>query len=875
MNYQSTNELRRSFLDFFRGKGHSIVPCASLVPIEDPTLLWINSGVATLKPYFSGQEVPANPRLASSQKSIRTNDIDNVGRTARHHTLFEMLGNFSIGEYFKTEAIHWAWEYLTAVVGFAPETLWISVHPEDEEALDIWTSQVGIPRERVVKLGDNFWDIGPGPCGPNSEIYYDRGPAYACPNPQCQPGCDCERYLEIWNLVFSQFNHNEDNTYTPLPKKNIDTGMGLERLASVVQNVSTNYGTDLFMPYIQRVEQLSGKSYREDAHKMAMHVIADHVRAIVMAISDGVAPSNEGRGYVIRRLLRRAVRFGQTLGLREPFLCDMVPVVAAVMSEPFPELEGKVPYIARVTRLEEERFLETLEEGTALFMGLAKAIQSSAAEKIISGEQAFKLYDTFGFPLELTEELALEQGLQVDRAGFAHAMSAQRERARAARGEHGGDFGKTNLFPELYPAKFVGHVASVATGTVLGLLQGDSKVTALQCGEQGALLLDITPFYAESGGQVGDSGLISLSAGLFRVSNTVKYYGEQVLHVGEVTEGTITMGQAVVSTVAIDRRSALERAHTATHLLQAALRAVLGSHVQQAGSLVEPDRLRFDFSHLAALSRAELQAVEEHINASILADLAVVGEEMPLSAAKEKGATALFGEKYGETVRVVEIGDVSLELCGGTHLSRSAGVGLCLVLGESGIGAGLRRIEAVSGLLSYKLVQERTLLLEELADALKTTPDDARKRVETLLEQCKEAEREAGRLHAKLASLEANEFIEHAQLVGGVKVIARKVHANDMDMLRLTADAVKSKLPSGIIVLGAVHEGKVSLVSMVSDDLPVRGLHAGNLIREVAKLTGGSGGGKPTMAQAGGKIPAALEGALQAVPDLVKAQLKL
>jgi len=875
VKYQSTNELRRSFLEFFRDRGHTIVACASLVPIDDPTLLWINSGVATLKPYFSGQEVPPNPRLASSQKSIRTNDIDNVGRTARHHTLFEMLGNFSIGEYFKVEAIRWAWEYLTTVVGFAPSSLWITVHPDDEEAFDIWTKQVGIPQERVVKLADNFWDIGPGPCGPNSEIYYDRGSAYACPSLQCLPGCDCERYLEIWNLVFSQFNHNEDNTYTPLPKKNIDTGMGLERLASVVQDVPTNYGTDLFMPYIRHVENLSGQSYAQAEHKMAMNVIADHVRAVVMAISDGAAPSNEGRGYVIRRLLRRAVRFGQTLGLREPFLCDIVPLVASVMGEPFPELDSKVPYISRVVRLEEERFLETLEDGTALFMSIAKAVQNSASGKLITGEQAFKLYDTFGFPLELTEELALEQGLSVDRAGFTEAMKLQRERARAARGEQGGDFGKTNLFPELAPVKFVGHSSEVASGTVLGLLQGDSAVSVLRPGEQGAVLLDSTPFYAESGGQVGDHGFITFPGGRFKVGSTVKYYGEQALHAGELVEGTLAVGQIVASTVTTDRRTALRRAHTATHLLQAALRSVLGSHVQQAGSLVEPDRLRFDFSHLSALTQQEMQAVEEHINASILADLSVLGAEMPLSAAKEKGATALFGEKYGETVRVVEIGAVSLELCGGTHLERSAGIGLCIVLGESGIGAGLRRVEAVTGLLAYKLVQERSSLLVELAEALKTTPDEALKRVDALLEQCKEAEREAARLHAKLSTLEANEFIENATLVSGIRVIARKVHANDMEMLRLTADAVKNKLPSGVIVLGAVHEGKVSLVSVVSDDLPVRGLHAGNLIREVAKLTGGSGGGKPTMAQAGGKMPSALESALQAVPDLVKAQLKM
>jgi len=873
MKYQSTDELRQSFLDFFRSKGHTIVDCVSLVPVNDPTLLWINSGVATLKPYFSGQEVPPNPRLANSQKSIRTNDIENVGRTARHHTLFEMLGNFSIGEYFKNEAILWAWEYLTKVVGFDPDLLWATIHPDDDEALAIWIEKIGLPAERVVKLTDNFWDIGPGPCGPNSEIYFDRGQSFACTNNDCRPGCDCERYLEVWNLVFSQYNHNEDGTYTPLPRKNIDTGMGLERLASIVQGVPSNFATDLFMPYINHVERLSGRGYHRDENKMAMNVIADHIRAVVMAVADGVMPSNEGRGYVIRRLLRRAVRYGKTLGLVKPFLYDMVPLVADVMKVPFPKLQEESQYVAKVVRLEEERFLETLDDGTNLFLSMAKSL-SEQGSKLVSGEQAFRLYDTFGFPLDLTVDLAREHGLEVEQEGFAKAMTAQRERARAARSEQGGDFGKVRLFPELPATRFVGHGSTTGRGEVVGLMLGDEKVSALATGQKGAILLDVTPFYAESGGQVGDVGVISFQQGEFIVENTVKYYGDLSLHLGVVSNGPIEMGQVGTCSVSLERRNALARAHTATHLIHASLRKVLGGHVNQAGSLVEPDRLRFDFSHLAALSRDELKQVEQLVNAAVLAGLSVESAEMSLTAAKEKGAIALFGEKYAENVRVVGVEGFSLELCGGTHLQSSAGVGLCLLLGEGGIGAGIRRVEAVTGNEAYKVVDERNMLLKSLADELKTTPEDSQRRLEALLQHNKELEREATRLQAKLAVFLAADYVADAPIFGGFKVVSRQVEAKDMETLRATADAIRDKMPSGVIVLGAVHEGKVSLVSIVSEDLVLKGLHAGNLVREAAKLTDGSGGGKPTMAQAGGKKPEMLAHALQTALATAKGQLE-
>jgi len=873
MKLQSSAELRQSFLDFFKSKGHTVLPSASLVPIDDPTLLWINSGVATLKPYFSGQQVPPNPKLTSSQKSVRTNDIENVGRTARHHTLFEMLGNFSIGDYFKEDAIAWAWEYLTEVVGFDPNVLYITIHPEDDEAFNIWTQNVGIPADRIVRLSDNFWDIGPGPCGPNSEIIVDRGAKYGCDSPNCGPGCDCDRYMELWNLVFSQYSHNEDGTYTPLPRKNIDTGMGLERLVSLVQGTDTNYGTDLFMPYINHVEKLTGKHYlASPENRMAMNVIADHVRAVVFAIADGAAPSNEGRGYVIRRLLRRAARYGGSLGLKQPFLCDMVAIVAQVMHSAYPELTSKTDFIQKIVRLEEERFLETLDDGTALFMSMVKELKASG-ETVVSGEQAFRLYDTFGFPVDLTEDLALENGLTVDRDGFSASMEAQRERARAARSDQANDFGKVNLFSDLNPSRFVGYESTSCPSSVLGLLQDGVKVAGITTGSKAGVILDTTVFYAESGGQTGDSGVLTWPGGEFVVEDTVKYYGNLTLHLGYV-QGTLSLGQSVTATVTCEDRVAVGRAHSATHLLHAALRQVLGSHANQAGSLVEADRLRFDFSHFAPVTKQELKQIEELINAQILNNIPIESVEMSLDEAKQRGATALFGEKYGNTVRVVSMGDFSLELCGGTHLANSSAIGMCLLLGESGIGAGLRRIEAVTGFEAYKRIKEREALLQQLADELKTSPEEAPRRLEAVIQQGKDAEKEAGRLHAKLAAFEADEFINAAPVISGIKVVARQVSVSDMDTLRNTADAVKNKLGSGVLVLGAIHDGKVSLVSMVSDDLVSKGLHAGNIIREVAKLTGGGGGGKPTMAQAGGKDPEKLATALDAVPGLVKGQLK-
>ncbi|MDP3058711.1 MAG: alanine--tRNA ligase, partial [bacterium] len=651
--------------------------------------------------------IPPNPRLTNSQKSIRTNDIENVGRTARHHTLFEMLGNFSIGDYFKVEAIEFAWEFLTREVGLSPDALYISVHPEDTEAVDIWHNTIGLPLDRIIALADNFWDIGPGPCGPNSEIYYDRGANWGCSSPTCRPGCDCDRYLEVWNLVFSQFNHHEDGTYSPLPRKNIDTGMSLERLASVVQNVESNFETDFFTPYIGHLTSLTGKGYHTSSQvKLAMNIISDHLRAIVFAIGDGVNPNNEGRGYVLRRLLRRAVRFGQTIGLNKPFLGDMVPLVFSVMGEHYPELEAKIDFTTRIVRLEEERFLETLEDGLAMLTQfLAQLRQSNSGQ--IPGEVAFRLYDTYGFPVDLTEDIGLEEGFTVDQEGFDACMAAQRSRARAARGDNASDFGHSNLFSEISTTKFVGEIKTASTGQVLGIIRRGEKVHNLLEGDNAAIILDCTPMYAESGGQVGDSGILTWADGEFVVEKAAKYFGEFTLHQGTLRRGKLSLGERVLVQVDKSRRMAISRAHSATHLLHSALRTILGDHATQAGSSVEPDRLRFDFSHFAPVTAEELIAIEDAVNEYILQSLQVTSQEMKMDEAKAIGAISLFGEKYGGVVRVVHMGEHSIELCGGTHLENTSRIAHFRLLSEQGIGAGLRRIEAVVGEAAHRLAKER------------------------------------------------------------------------------------------------------------------------------------------------------------------------
>ncbi len=868
------SQIRRMFLDFFQEKGHKLEPSASLIPHDDPSLLWINSGVATLKKYFDGRVIPENPRIVNAQKSIRTNDIENVGKTARHHTFFEMLGNFSIGDYFKKEAIEWAWEFLTSEkwIGFHPEKLSVTIHPEDDEAFELWNKVIGLPKERIIRLEENFWDIGEGPSGPNSEIFYDRGPEYGDdPNdPELFPGGENERYLEIWNLVFSQFNHNPDGSYTPLPKKNIDTGMGLERMASVVQDVPTNFETDLFMPIIKETEKLSSKTYGENTEKdTAFKVIADHVRTVAFAVSDGALPSNEGRGYVLRRLLRRAVRYGKELGIEKPFMYHLVPVVGNIMEDFYPKVLENAEFIQRVIKNEEERFHETLHDGLEI---LSSMIQRAKAEgkDMISGEDVFRLYDTYGFPVELTEEYAEEAKMKVDHDGFAKEMEKQRERARSARSETDSMQVQSGTLAELTTSsEFVGYERLDVNSVVLAILKDGGMTEKAEKGEEVQFILDVTPFYAESGGQVADRGIVSGPGLEVEVIKVIKAPNGQNLHTGIVKEGTVKTGSAVNAKVDEKMRSQIIKNHTATHLLHKVLKDVLGMHVNQAGSYVGPERLRFDFSHFGSVTDAELKMVEERVNRDIWANHPVVTKLTSLAEAKEMGAMALFGEKYGEDVRVVSAGD-SLELCGGCHVSNTAEIGLFKIVAESGIGAGVRRIEAVTGEHAFRFMDDQVKDLHAVADKLKAKPTQAVERTEALLLELKELQRQNESLTSKLAHVEAGSLVQKAKEVEGIKVIASIVQGADMNTLRNMGDDLKQQLGSGIVVLGSAQNGKVNIIAGVTKDLMEKGYHAGKLVKEVASRCGGGGGGRPDMAQAGGKNPDQLESALSYVGEWIK-----
>lgn len=879
MKKLSSTQIRQMFLDFFKEKGHDVEPSASLIPHDDPSLLWINSGVATLKKYFDGRVIPENPRITNAQKSIRTNDIENVGKTARHHTFFEMLGNFSIGEYFKKEAIHWAWEFLTSPkwIGFEAEKLSVTIHPEDDEAFEIWRKEIGIPEERIIRLEGNFWDIGEGPSGPNTEIFYDRGPEYGADenDPELYPGGENERYLEIWNLVFSQFNHNPDGSYTPLPKKNIDTGAGLERFASVIQNVPTNFDTDLFMPIIEKTAEISGATYRQNPDlDVAFKVIADHVRTVVFAVGDGALPSNEGRGYVIRRLLRRAVRYGKVLGVHEPFMYRLTDIVGEIMGSFYPEVVEKKEFIAKVIKNEEERFHETLNEGLAILSEMIEGLKQKG-ESILSGENVFKLYDTFGFPIDLTEDFAAEQGIQVDREGFEAQMELQRERARAARQDvesmkvQGGVLGDYKEKSE-----FIGYDQLSSSSKVLAMAASDQWLDLVNEGQQAQIILDQTPFYAESGGQIADRGRLVAGEAVFEVEDVQKAPNGQHVHIGKLIRGSLKQGDQVTAEVQTPARTAIIKNHTATHLLHQALKDVLGEHVNQAGSLVTQERLRFDFSHFSAIEEEELQRIEGIVNQHIWKNSKVETMYRSLTEAKSMGAMALFGEKYGDTVRVVKVEDYSLELCGGCHVSNTAEIGLFKIVSESGIGAGTRRIEAVTGQGAYQYLNQQVELLKNTALQLKTKMNDVPQRVEGLQTQLKELQKENESLRAKLGNIEASSLTSQVQTIDGVSVIAAKVAAPDMDNLRSIVDDLKQKLGSGVVVLGAVSGEKVNIVAGVTKDLIAKGYHAGQLVKEVATRCGGGGGGRPDMAQAGGKDPAKLESALEVVPEMIKTVLQ-
>ncbi|CAM3896743.1 MULTISPECIES: alanine--tRNA ligase [Geobacillus] len=875
MKKLTSAEVRRMFLEFFQEKGHMVEPSASLIPVDDPSLLWINSGVATLKKYFDGRIIPENPRICNAQKSIRTNDIENVGKTARHHTFFEMLGNFSIGDYFKREAIHWAWEFLTSDkwLGFDPERLSVTIHPEDEEAYNIWRNEIGLPKERIIRLEGNFWDIGEGPSGPNTEIFYDRGEAFGNdPNdPELYPGGENERYLEVWNLVFSQFNHNPDGTYTPLPKKNIDTGMGLERMCSILQDVPTNFETDLFMPIIRATEQISGERYGEDPEKdVAFKVIADHIRAVTFAIGDGALPSNEGRGYVLRRLLRRAVRYAKHIGIERPFMYELVPVVGEIMHDYYPEVKEKADFIARVIRSEEERFHETLHEGLAILSNVIEKAKSEGSD-VIPGEDVFRLYDTYGFPIELTEEYAAEAGMKVDHDGFEREMERQRERARAARQDvdsmqvQGGVLG--DIKDE---SRFVGYDELVASSTVLAIVKDGQLVEEVRAGEEAQIIVDVTPFYAESGGQIADQGVFESETGTAVVKDVQKAPNGQHLHAIIVESGTVKKGAVYTARVDEAKRARIIKNHTATHLLHQALKDVLGRHVNQAGSLVTPDRLRFDFTHFGQVKPEELERIEAIVNEQIWKSLPVDIFYKPLEEAKAMGAMALFGEKYGDIVRVVKVGDYSLELCGGCHVPNTSAIGLFKIVSESGIGAGTRRIEAVTGEAAYRFMSEQLAILQEAAQKLKTSPKELNARLDGLFAELKELERENESLAARLAHMEAEHLTRQVKDVNGVPVLAAKVQANDMNQLRAMADDLKQKLGTAVIVLASAQGGKVQLIAAVTDDLVKKGFHAGKLVKEVASRCGGGGGGRPDLAQAGGKDPSKVGEALGYVETWVK-----
>lgn len=875
MKELTSSQVRQMYLDFFKSKGHSVEPSASLVPVNDPTLLWINSGVATLKKYFDGSVVPENPRITNAQKSIRTNDIENVGKTARHHTMFEMLGNFSIGDYFKNEAIHWAWEFLTGAewLAFDPEKLYVTVYPKDTEAKRIWRDEVGLSEDHIIDVEDNFWDIGAGPSGPDTEIFYDRGEKFLDipeDDPENYPGGENERYLEIWNLVFSEFNHTPEDTYEPLPHKNIDTGMGLERVVSIIQDAPTNFETDLFMPIIHAVEALGTNVKYGDAPQtdVSFKVIADHIRALSFAIGDGALPSNEGRGYVLRRLLRRAVMHGKKLGINEAFLYKLVPVVGEIMVSYYPEVLQQKDFIEKVVRTEEERFHETINEGLSMLNEVIKEVKDAKGDTL-DGKIIFKLYDTFGFPVELTEEVAEDEGLKVDHAGFETEMEAQRERARSARSKETSMGVQSALLTDIkVESKFVGYTELTHDSELFVIIQGDALVNEASAGTA-ELIFAETPFYAEMGGQIADRGYVKNTAGevVANVVDVKKAPNGQFLHKVEVL-APLAEGQIYQLQVDERMRTRILKNHTATHLLHRALKDVLGEHANQAGSLVAPGHLRFDFTHFGQVTSEELARMEAIVNEKIWEAIPVVTIETDIDTAKNMGAMALFGEKYGKEVRVVNIGDYSIELCGGTHVANTEDIGIFKIVSESGIGAGVRRIEAVTSKEAYQLLQEEERQLKEIATLVKSPQlKEVVTKTEQLQQQLRDLQKENEQLAGKLANQQAGDIFKDVKDIKGVRYIAAQVNVKDMNQLRQLADQWKQKELSDVLVLATAQDEKVSLLAAMTKDMNGKGLKAGDLIKAIAPKVGGGGGGRPDMAQAGGKNPAGIADALAEVEN--------
>jgi len=868
------SQIRRMFLEFFKSKNHQVYPSQSLIPVDDPTLLWINSGVATLKKYFDGRLIPENRRITNSQKSIRTNDIENVGKTARHHTFFEMLGNFSIGDYFKKEAIQFAWELLTSDEWFAfdKDRLYATIYKDDDEAFQLWV-EVGMDPTHIVRLEDNFWEIGEGPCGPNTEIFYDRGPAfnYDTPQEELYPGGENERYLEIWNLVFSQYNAKEGlarSEYPELPSKNIDTGMGLERMASVIQEVETNYDTDLFLPIINEVERISGKKYRENAElDISFRVIADHIRACIFAINDGALPSNEGRGYVIRRLIRRAVKYALKLDIKEPFMKYLVPVVAKIMEDYYPEITANTGYIQTILEKEETRFHETLDEGLTILYN----VMNNSQDKVIDGKTAFKLYDTFGFPIELTIEYAEEKDFTVDEEGFKALLEEQRRRAREAREEVQSMQSQNKTLMDItVPSEFIGYEVLETEAKLLAIVQGDKLLEEATEGMHVQLIFDKTPFYATSGGQVADKGTISNDKAYIEVEDVSTAPNKQNLHHCLVKSGVIRVGDTFTLKVDKLARILTERNHTATHLLHKALKTVLGNHVNQAGSEVSSDRLRFDFTHFAPVTKEELLEIERIVNEKIASGLKVTYKYMSLDDAKKQGAVALFTEKYGDVVRVVSCEDYSKELCGGCHVKNTAEIGLFKVVSEGGIGAGVRRIEAVTSLKAIEYLNEFVDKVDTIAQLVKGTPSEVVQKVQTLVAEHRQQEKELESLHNKLANIEANELLNKSQVINGYNVLTAVVKNIEINALRNMVDNFKDKLKSAVVVLANILDDKVIFMAGVTTDYVAKGIHAGNLVKELAQICGGGGGGRPDFAQAGAKNIQNTDKALNYVTEYLK-----
>ena len=878
MQPYGVNQLRKMFLEFFESKGHLAMKSFSLVPHNDKSLLLINSGMAPLKPYFTGQEIPPRRRVTTCQKCIRTGDIENVGKTARHGTFFEMLGNFSFGDYFKNEAIEWSWEFLTEVVGLDPDRLYPSIYEEDEEAFEIWNKKMGIPAERIFRFGkaDNFWEHGSGPCGPWSEIYYDRGEKYGCGSPDCTVGCECDRYMEIWNNVFTQFDNDGHGHYSELEQKNIDTGMGLERLASVVQDVDSIFDVDTLKALRDHICRLADTEYGKDAQAdISIRVITDHTRSVTFMISDGIMPSNEGRGYVLRRLLRRACRHGRLLGIEGSFIPELAQTVIEGSKDGYPELEEKKDFILKVIAKEEDQFNKTIDQGLGILAEMTAKMEAEQTTTL-SGADAFKLYDTYGFPIDLTKEILEEKGMQVDEEGFHASMEVQRKTARAARGETNYMGADVTVYESIDPSitsTFVGY-ENLAWKSPITVLTSDTEIVeALSDGQRGTVFAEETPFYATSGGQEADTGIIRTAEGEFKVEDTVKLLGGKIGHVGVVIKGMIKTGDQAELCVDAEKRALSARNHSATHLLQKALRTVLGTHVEQAGSSVNEDRLRFDFSHFSAMTAEELQKVEEIVNEQIVAGLPVKVENMPIEEARKTGAQALFGEKYGDVVRVVNMGDYSIEFCGGTHVKNTNEIMAFKILSESGGAAGVRRIEALTskGLIRYYDNLEKKL--NEAAKVLKATPDNLAEKIAHLTAENKALHSEVESLKSKLAQDAMGDVMDQVQEIKGVKLLAAEVDGVDMNGLRDLGDQLKEKLGEGVVVLASGNDGKVSLMVTATDAAMKQGAHAGNLVKAIAGLIGGGGGGRPNMAQAGGKNPAGIQEALKKAAEALEGQL--